>query len=74
MLDPKHFSPKFWENLKALKADGFRFPEDGELPPECQIEGGLSFLVNDKGDIKSVSQGSGSVLSWPDKAKPRRTP
>jgi len=68
MLNPDNFSPKFWENLRKLKAAGFRLPGDDELPAECRIEGSMTFLVNDQGDIKSVEQGSGGIMDWPYKA------
>ena len=74
MLDPDRFSPKFWDSLKALQAAGFWLSDPDELPPECQIEGADTFLVNDKGDIKSVSQMNGSILDWPYKARPRSAP
>jgi len=74
MLHPDLFSPKFFESLKALQAAGFRRPRPGELPSECEIEGAETFLVNDKGDVKSVSQVDGSIQSWPYKAKPRGAP
>jgi len=74
MLHSDRFSSSFFENWKALQAAGFRHPGPGELLSEFEIEGADAFLVNDMGDIKSVSQVNGSIRSWPYKAKSRSAP
>jgi hypothetical protein len=67
------FLPQVLRKLEGVRAAGFRHPGPSELPPECELVAD-TFLVNDKGGIKSVSQMNGSLRDWPYKTKPRSAP
>ncbi len=62
MIHPDHWSPDYQKNLQQLQQQGFHHPKQEELPEHLQrFCGAETFLVNDKGDIKSVSQATGEI-------------
>jgi hypothetical protein len=66
MIHPDHQSPDYQKNLDALQKQGFHSPKQEELPEHLQkFCGAETFLVNDAGAIKSVSQATGEIKDVP---------
>ncbi len=63
MLDPDKIPREFFDNLKALMKAGYRSPEGKECD-NLPLEGANTFLINDQGDIKVISQSTGKVSTW----------
>ncbi len=74
MICPDNWHPNYEKNIKKLEGEGYHLPKVGELPRHLEmICGGETYMVNNKGQIKSVSQGSGQIADvslMPPKRRP----
>lgn len=61
-IHPDHRSPDYKKNVQKLLDEGYHAPAQKELPEHLRgFCGAETFLVNDAGALKSVSQSSGEI-------------
>ena len=66
MINPANWSADYEKNIKKLQDEGYHYSTQEELPAHLQrIVGGESYLVNEKGEIKAVSQATGEIRDVP---------